>query len=84
MVIPTPRNFGNSQGGARRVDNENVNSENRYWDYVEDAKDVLSGFGGGINKFHVVAHGPWGGAIAWGLAFEYPQLVSSVHAINAP
>ena len=82
VVIPTPRNFGNSQGGARPVDNDNSNSENRYWDYVEDAKDVLSGFGHA--KYHIVAHGPWGGSIAWGLAFEHPQLVSSLHAVNAP
>ena len=81
VIVPIPRNFGKSTGGAHPTDNENENSDNRFWEYVEDAKDVLSAFG---SEFHVIARGPWGGAIAWGLAFEYPHLVVSLHAINAP
>jgi len=48
---------------------------------VEDIRQLAAQFG--PEKFVLVAH-DWGGAVAWGLAIAYPELLHKLVIVNSP
>jgi pimeloyl-ACP methyl ester carboxylesterase len=74
-VAPDLRGFGLSQKPAAVEDYRAAN-------VIEDIRALAARLNGG-KPFVLVGH-DWGGAIAWGFAMKYPELLTKLIIINAP
>ncbi len=74
-VAPDLRGFGRSEKPAAVEDYRAAN-------VIEDIRALAAKLNGG-KRFVLVGH-DWGGAIAWGFAMKYPELLTKLIIINAP
>ena len=74
-VAPDLRGFGLSEKPAAVDDYRATN-------VIEDIRALAAKLNGG-KPFVLVGH-DWGGAIAWGFAMKYPELLKKLVIINAP